>query len=98
MGQSQSGQTYIYCNDLTYSYQETNHIAKKLANVLLELGVKKGDRVSLVLPNIPEFIFSAHAVMKTGAIIVPVNPLYTVPKWFTIFPTAVQKRLLSMDQ
>ncbi|HPF20964.1 MAG TPA: long-chain fatty acid--CoA ligase [Syntrophomonas sp.] len=71
---------YIYCNDLTYSYQETNHIAKKLANVLLELGVKKGDRVSLVLPNIPEFIFSAHAVMKTGAIIVPVNPLYTVPE------------------
>jgi len=71
---------YIYCNDLVYSYKETNLIAKKLANALLGLGIKKGDRVSLVLPNIPQFIFSAHAVMKIGAIIVPVNPLYTLPE------------------
>ncbi len=71
---------YIYCNDLVYSYEETNQIAKKLANALLGLGVKKGDRVSLVIPNIPEFVFSSHAIMKIGAIIVPVNPLYTVPE------------------
>ena len=71
---------YIYCNDLVYNYKETNHIAKKLANALLGLGVKKGDRVSVTLPNIPEFVFAAHAVMKTGAILVPINPLYTFPE------------------
>lgn len=71
---------YIYCNDLTYTYQETNNIAKRLANALLDLGVKGGDRVSLVIPNIPEFVFSSHAIMKIGAIIVPLNPLYTIPE------------------
>ncbi|NLF44572.1 MAG: AMP-binding protein, partial [Syntrophomonadaceae bacterium] len=66
---------YIYCNDQTYTYWETNQTAKKLANALLELGVRRGDRVALVLPNIPEFVFSSHAIMKIGAIIVPINPL-----------------------
>ena len=71
---------YIYCNDQTYTYWETNQTAKKLANALLELGVRRGDRVALVLPNIPEFVFSSHAIMKIGAIIVPINPLYTIPE------------------
>lgn len=71
---------YIYCNDQVYSYKETNDIAKKLANALLKIGIKKGDRISLTLPNIPEFVFAAHAVMKTGAILVPINPLYTLPE------------------
>lgn len=68
---------YILCNDQVFTYQETNYLAKKLANALLELGIKKEDRVSLVLPNIPEFIICAHAIMKTGAIQVALNPLYT---------------------
>jgi long-chain acyl-CoA synthetase len=71
---------YIYCNDLVFTYKETNEIAKKLANALLELGVKFEDRVSLVLPNIPQFVFACHAIMKIGAIIVPINPLYTIPE------------------
>lgn len=71
---------YIYCNDQTFTYKETNQTAKKLANALLELGIKFEDRVSLVLPNIPQFIFAAHAVMKIGAILVPLNPLYTIPE------------------
>ena len=77
---AQPSKPYIHCNDLVYTYKETNDIAKKLANALLNLGIKKGDRVALALPNIPEFVFSAHAVMKTGAILVPINPLYTVPE------------------
>lgn len=68
---------YIYCGDQCFTYEVINQKAKKLANALLELGIKKGDRVSITLPNIPEFVISAHAIMKTGAIIVPVNPLYT---------------------
>lgn len=71
---------YIYFNDQVFTYKESNHMAKKLANALLDLGIKKGDRVSLTLPNIPEFVIAAHAVMKIGAILVPVNPLYTIPE------------------
>ena len=42
--------------------------------------MKFEDRVSLVLPNIPQFVFACHAIMKIGAIIVPINPLYTIPE------------------
>jgi len=77
---AQPSKPYIVCNDRVFTYKETNNIAKRLANALLSLGIKKGDRVALALPNIPEFVISAHAVMKTGAILVPLNPLYTVPE------------------
>ncbi|MEA1960727.1 MAG: long-chain fatty acid--CoA ligase [Bacillota bacterium] len=75
-----SEKPYILCNDDVFTYRQTNHLSKKMANALLDLGVKKGDRVSLTLPNIPQFIIGAHAVMKTGAILVPINPLYTIPE------------------
>ena len=55
-------------------------IARKLANALLGLGVKKGDRVAIMAPNVPQYLFSLHALLKIGAIEVPANPLYTVPE------------------
>ena len=76
----QPDKPYIYYGDRVLSYGETNELAKKLANALMELGIKQGDRVSLTLPNIPQFIICSHACMKIGAILVPVNPLYTMPE------------------
>lgn len=73
----QPDKPYILCGDQVITYQEANHMAKKIANALLGLGIKKGDRVSLALPNIPEFVIAAQAIIKTGAILVAVNPLYT---------------------
>lgn len=71
---------YILCGDQVITYEEANRDAKKFANVLLDLGVQRGDRVSLVLPNIPDFVIAAHGIMKTGAILVALNPLYTEPE------------------
>jgi len=48
-----------------------------LAAGLVDLGVKKGDRVALLLPNSPQMVLSFHAIWKAGAIAVPINPLYT---------------------
>lgn len=47
----------------------------RLASALAVLGVKKGDRVALLLPNCPQFIISYFAVLRLGAVVVPVNPL-----------------------
>lgn len=44
---------------------------------LSELGVKKGDRVSLMLPNIPQFIIFFFALLRSGATIVQTNPIYS---------------------
>ncbi|MBI4269419.1 MAG: AMP-binding protein, partial [Candidatus Rokubacteria bacterium] len=41
-------------------------------------GVRKGDRVALVLPNCPQFVYCFYGALKAGAVVVPTNPLYTV--------------------
>ncbi len=65
--------------DAKLSYQEVNDQANRLANALTALGVKKGDRVALYLPNCPQYIISYYAILKLGAVVVPNNPLY-VPR------------------
>ncbi|HEX2696111.1 MAG TPA: AMP-binding protein, partial [Anaerolineales bacterium] len=47
------------------------------ASTLIELGVKPGDRVAFMLPNTPQMILTLLGAWKAGAIVVPLNPLYT---------------------
>ncbi|MGQ9677344.1 MAG: long-chain-fatty-acid--CoA ligase [Chloroflexota bacterium] len=58
------------------SYPQLNELANRFANALLGLGVKKGDRVAIHLPNCPQFVIAYFGAMKIGAIVHPVNPLY----------------------
>src|SRR5271169_5915447 len=57
----------------TYIYQELNQQVNRAANVLKALGVEKGDRVGLFLPNVPAFIISYFAVEMLGAIAVSIS-------------------------
>ncbi len=59
------------------SYWELNQQANRLANALIELGVKKGDKVALLMPNCPQFVISYYAILKAGGIAVATNPLYS---------------------
>jgi len=59
------------------SYRELNQQANRLANALIDLGVNKGDRVALLMPNCPQFVISCYAVLKAGGIVVATNPLYS---------------------
>ncbi|HZK87330.1 MAG TPA: long-chain fatty acid--CoA ligase [Syntrophomonas sp.] len=68
---------YLIINDLELSYRTVNMLANGLANYLLSLGVKKGDRVALMMPNIPQYVMGFQACMKIGAILVPTNFQYT---------------------
>ncbi|MEA3442731.1 MAG: AMP-binding protein [Chloroflexota bacterium] len=65
--------TYLYFRDLEISYQEFNSNVNRVANGLLGLGAVKGDKVSLMLPNSPEFLYSWFALSKIGAVMVPIN-------------------------
>ena len=49
---------------------------KQFANTLAQLGVKKGDRVALFLPNIPQFIIAYFGVLKAGAVVSAISPLH----------------------
>jgi long-chain acyl-CoA synthetase len=58
-------------------YRVLDQQVNRLANALITLGVKKGDRVALLLPNCPQFVISYYAVMKAGGAVVATNPLYS---------------------
>ncbi len=59
------------------SYREMNTITDQLAAGLAGLGLKKGDRVGIFMPNTPQFVMAYFAALKLGAIVVAVNPLYS---------------------
>ena len=63
-------------NKITYSSlkEKIDSISVRLG----ELGITKGDRIAVMLPNIPQYITYFFAIVKLGAIIVQVNPLYTM--------------------
>jgi len=59
------------------SWRMLDALSNTLAAALKREGVKKGDRVALVLPNCPQFMIAEMAVWKLGAILAPQNPIYT---------------------
>ena len=61
----------------TVTYQQLDHDSDALARALHENGVRKGDRVALVLPNCPQFLVAEFAAWKLGAVVVPLNPTYS---------------------
>jgi long-chain acyl-CoA synthetase len=59
------------------TYKEMNEITDRLAAGLAELGVKKGDRVGIFMPNTPQFVMAYFAILKAGGVVVATNPLYS---------------------
>ena len=62
------------------TYSELKLQVDKLATALDNLGVKKGDRVATILPTCPQFIISDYAIMKLGAVHVPLSILHKAPE------------------
>jgi len=60
----------------TMTYEQLLDAVTQFSRALSALGIKKGDRVVLFLPNCPQFIISYFAALRLGAVIVPTNPLY----------------------
>ncbi|MFZ5881036.1 MAG: long-chain-fatty-acid--CoA ligase [Chloroflexota bacterium] len=62
------------------TYREMNDITDRLAAALVDMGVKKGDRVGIFMPNSPQFVMAYYAILKAGGVVVATNPLYTAPE------------------
>lgn len=71
---------YLVLNDIVITYRECDERACRFANALLKMGVKKGDRVAFMIPNVPQYVIALQACFKIGAIVVPVNPLAPQPE------------------
>ncbi|WP_299326782.1 long-chain fatty acid--CoA ligase [Parasphingopyxis sp.] len=61
-----------------YSYADVRLGVNRVARGLQKLGIKKGDRVGLFLPNVPHYLAGYYGAMKMGATVVNFSPLYTV--------------------
>src|SRR5713101_6679531 len=59
------------------SYARFSSLANRFAAALLRLGIQKGDRVAIALPNIPQYPIAFYGALRAGAVVVPTNPLYT---------------------
>jgi long-chain acyl-CoA synthetase len=53
-----------------------NAFTDHMAAALVEMGVKKGDRVGIFMPNTPQFIIAYFGILKAGGVVVAVNPTY----------------------
>ena len=87
---------YCMLEDLKLPYAYCNDVARRFANALLGLGVKKGDRVAIMAPNVPQYLLAMHALWKIGAIEVPANGLYTVPELKIQFNDSGAETVVSM--
>src|ERR1700757_4330400 len=66
------------CFGQTLTYADTDRLSRAFAAYLQSrLGIKKGDRIAVMMPNLPAFPLAMLGIIRAGAIQVNVNPLYT---------------------
>jgi len=79
------------------TFLELSLVSKSFANALAELGIKKGDRVGLHLPNCPQYLIAYFAVLSLGGIVVNLNPLYTPDELKLMANTSGMTSLITFD-
>jgi len=67
----------IYFLGKKMTFSQLHQDSLKLSSYLIELGLKRGDRVAIMLPNCPQAVISFYAVLLAGGVVVQTNPLYT---------------------
>src|SRR5947209_15286686 len=72
-----AGHTAFIYYGTKLSYAQFSSLANRFATGLQRLGIKKGDRVAIALPNIPQYPIAFYGALRAGAVVVPTNPLYT---------------------
>ncbi len=77
-------------------FEELNKTVNRLANGLKSLGIEKGDRVAIMLPNIPEFVYTFLACQKLGSVAVPFNTMYKGGEIFYILKDCGAKAILTL--
>jgi long-chain acyl-CoA synthetase len=79
------------------TFLELKQRADALAASLARLGIVKGDRVGIMLPNCPQYIFSAFAVLRRGAIVVNINPSYTAREVAMVAADSGVRAVITLD-
>ncbi len=87
--------TAIVFGERRLSYAELEESSNKVANTLIKLGVSKGERVAILLPNSPELVAIFFGVVKTGGIAVLLDTKYKVGELASLFDDCQPKALVT---
>ncbi|MBN3923019.1 long-chain fatty acid--CoA ligase [Nostoc sp. NMS4] len=83
--------------DKSFTYKQLDELAGRVANGLKGLGIKKGDRVALFLPNIPEFVISYLGILKIGAVAVSINVMLKTAEVSYILNDCAAKAIITTE-
>jgi len=87
--------TQFFGKEITY--KELEEKVNRFANALLKLNVKKGDKVAIMLPNIPQCVIAYYGVLKVGAVAVMTNPLYVERELLVQLGDCGAETILTLD-
>lgn len=90
--------TAITFFEQSYTYSEVAERIQKAAAKLQEIGVLKGDRVAIMLPNCPQYPFSFYGALACGATVVQLNPMFQPAELLHILADSETKVLIVLDR
>ncbi len=79
------------------NFGDVKKLVDRLATSLAKLGVVKGDRVGIMLPNCPQYLISFFAIVRLGAIVVNVNPIYTPREIEMVARDSGMRAMIALD-
>lgn len=77
LAQGRGGRPAILCGEETVTYQQLHEAVNRFGNALRELGVRREERVALLLPDSPPWVYAFFGAMKIGAVAVPMSTMLT---------------------
>lgn len=89
--------TAFVFRDVETSYMELEGAVRKFASRLEQLGYKKGDHIALIVGNSPYYVIGMYGALRLGAVVIPVNPLYTAHELTYILKNGDVKAVITMD-
>lgn len=81
----------------TLTFAEVKQRADKFATALARMGITKGDRIGVMLPNCPQYLIAVFGILRAGAIVVNVNPLYTPREIAVVANDSGMRMLVVLD-
>src|SRR5438034_3604753 len=81
----------------TLTWSQIKELRARLATALARFGIAKGDRVGIMLPNCPQYLIAGFAIVRIGAIVVNVNPLYTPREIGVVAVDSGMRLLITLD-
>lgn len=89
--------TAFVFQDKETSYSELEGAVRKFASQLEKMGYQKGDHIALVVGNSPYYVIGMYGALRMGAVVIPINPLYTAREMNYMLKNGDVKAVITMD-